>query len=248
VKNNTIVDIATLNQTRPGTGVALRPNFGGNNSAAEVADNSFSELDIAVTHPAGDTVEIDRSELATVVVSPDGTEQRIFTPTIQNAINAASTNDTIRVGPGEFQGPVQIVDGQTNLTIESIDGPESTVINATGTNTSTTPSFNAQAVRISADGVTIDGFTIVGDDAIVSGVFVAGGEGGGDNVQIVNNTIEGMSQPGFGGPSDNSAGIVTATGGNGTVGGLVARNNTIRDIGSTAKKQNNPDRTRNCTN
>jgi hypothetical protein len=65
VRNNTISDIATLDQTRPGpgTGVALRPNFGGNNSAAEVADNSFSELDIAVSHPAGDTVEIDRSLL-----------------------------------------------------------------------------------------------------------------------------------------------------------------------------------------
>jgi hypothetical protein len=92
--------------------------------------------------------------------------------------------------------------------------------------------------------VTIDGFNIVGDDTIVSGVFVAGGDGGGDNVRVVNNIIEGMSRPGFGGPSDNSAGIVTAAFGGGdpeVVDGFVARNNTIRDIGSNAKKPNNPD-------
>jgi hypothetical protein len=75
VRNNIISNISTLERLvardRPGTGVALRPNFNGTDSAAEVADNNFSKVDIAVTHPAGDAVEIDDSERATVIASTD---------------------------------------------------------------------------------------------------------------------------------------------------------------------------------
>jgi hypothetical protein len=202
-------------------------------------DNTFN----AAVEVVGAQIRAEGTAPADTVVNLDSGQTFTGGSAVQDAVDVAGQGDTIRVGPGEFQGPVQVTDGQTNLTMRSADGTGNTVINATDGSARSTPSFNAQAVRISVDGVTIDGFNIVGDDTIVSGVFVAGGDGGGDNVRVVNNIIEGMSRPGFGGPSDNSAGIVTAAFGGGgpeVVDGFVARNNTIRDIGSNAKKPNNP--------
>jgi hypothetical protein len=86
--------------------------------------------------------------------------------------------------------------------------------------------------------VTIDGFNIVGDDTIVSGIFVAEGT---DNVSVTNNIIEGMERPGSGSGVD-SFGILTAaeSGDDNLVEGFVARNNTIQDIGNVELSAGEP--------
>jgi hypothetical protein len=139
VDGNRIRNISTLNKNSPGTGIALRPNFGGTDSAAEVTDdNTFENVDIAVSHPEGDTVNESDSlrltNVATVVVDDDvdtNNKQRIFTPTIQNAVDAAASTATVDVRNGTFSEKVSIGE---NITL-------------TGENASNTPEINGQ-VRI----------------------------------------------------------------------------------------------------
>ena len=222
------LNLSGNNFTDPDAEVYVSDSTPSANLTAVSQANEFATPPVEVTRENGARVLVPRTATRVRVQNLD---QNTGFNSIQAAINNADPGDTIRVGPGEFQGPVQVVDGQTNLTIESTDGPGNTTINATDGNAQSVPSFNAQAVRISEDNVTIDGFNIVGDDTIVSGVFV--GEGA-DNVSVTNNIIEGMERPGSGSGVD-SFGIITASfqGDDDIIEGFVARNNTIQGIGNT---------------
>lgn len=68
---------------------------------------------------------------------------------IQAAIDAASPGDTIRVYPGTYAESITI---NKQLTVESRDGPEVTIIDRGRINTT--------LVSITADGVTFSGFTV----------------------------------------------------------------------------------------
>jgi len=202
VERNTVRNISSLNGMRVGTGVALRSNFNGNDSAAVVAGNSFAGLGIAVSHPQGDTATVDRTDLATVVVDDPGSmnQQRIFTLTVQNAVTAAESNATVEVGPGTFEESVTI--GVEGLTLEAAEGADATTINASS---DPIDLFDGTvAVKIAADDVKVDGFTVEGAGASVSFTAVEGVEvrnnvlkngllglnGGGD---IKNNTLGGVA-------------------------------------------------------
>jgi parallel beta-helix repeat protein/predicted outer membrane repeat protein len=75
--------------------------------------------------------------------------------TIQDAINASSTGDTVLVADGTYSGNILFGPGPTNktsITLRSVNGPESTTIMGDGTGT---------VVTFGADiNTTLDGFTI----------------------------------------------------------------------------------------
>ena len=54
--------------------------------------------------------------------------------TIQEAIDNASANDTILVGPGTYDGPIDFL--TRNIIVKSTDGPEATIIDGANTNAS----------------------------------------------------------------------------------------------------------------
>jgi hypothetical protein len=68
---------------------------------------------------------------------------------IQAAIDEASVGDTIEVAAGTYMESIII--NKANLTLKSKDGADKTIIDADGAR---------NAVKITADGVTVDGFTI----------------------------------------------------------------------------------------
>jgi surface glycoprotein (TIGR04207 family) len=179
---------------------------------------AFAGSAAAQQEPGNDTVHL---------LDETGSLEDTFTgnQAIVNAVNNASEGYTIKVGPGTYQTENRnnIYVETNNLSIIGVNKP------AIDFSQSTTVQSDDQIFRIEADNTTIDGFEIVGDDSVVSGVFVAGGA---DNVTVVNNTIRGMAKAGGGGPSVWSWGILTqAFRGDGDIQGFVARNNTIKNIG-----------------
>jgi parallel beta-helix repeat protein len=104
---------------------------------------------------------------AALCVSPDGSGG-CYT-SIQAAVNAANSGDTISVAPGTYQESVTI---STPLTLVGA-GADSTTIDAAGAD---------NAVHISTDGVWLQGFTIKGSR--LDGVLVNG-----KDATIMNNTI-----------------------------------------------------------
>lgn len=85
---------------------------------------------------------------------------------IQSAVDAATYGDTITVGPGTYNEAVSV---STNLTLQSVSGPEDTIVDATGLGQPVFTLTNYQS--------TIDGFTVMGGQASSGGAFTVSQSG-----------------------------------------------------------------------
>ncbi|MBE9506612.1 MAG: hypothetical protein IMY86_01050, partial [Chloroflexi bacterium] len=94
-----------------------------------------------------------------ITVCPAGPPECDY-QTIQEAINAAGTGDTVLVYPGTYAGQVTL---KTNVSLESSDGPEVTTITATEG-----PIVTASDVVSAA----VQGFSISGQDIITATVGI----------------------------------------------------------------------------
>jgi len=153
----------------------------------------------------------------------------IFVPadytTIQGAINASSTGDTIFVAAGNYEN-IQLVpgpNGRTNITLISLNGPESTIIDGSGstgsvvtiaggfeatldgfTITNGTTSENGGGILIGADAsVTINNCIISNNEASYGGGISCGQSSA---LEITNSIIQNNSATG-GTADDNGGGI-----------------------------------------
>ena len=100
-----------------------------------------------------------KAESNTWIVDDDGPAD--FS-TIQEAINAANSGDTIIVRDGTYTENVKV--NKDHLTIKSENGAEATIVQAAN------PDYNI--FQVTASYVTISGFTVIGGDGIGDGVFV----------------------------------------------------------------------------
>jgi parallel beta-helix repeat protein len=99
---------------------------------------------------------------------------------IQAAINASSPGDTILVHPGTYHENVDV--DKDHLTIRSYSGnPSNTIVDASG--------FSDNVFNVTADYVTIRGFTITGGEHLYDGVYLYYA----DYCEISHNTITGNS-------------------------------------------------------
>jgi hypothetical protein len=134
--------------------------------------------------------------------------------TIQAAINAAGTGDTINVAAGTYDEQVTV--NKDNLVIQSTDGAATTIINPTDT--------SAGGIWIQGSGNTFDGFTVrdFSDDSNENKIIRV--HSGADNNAIRNNVIQGnLNQVGI--ADQTEYGILVY--GSGTV----IESNEIFDIG-----------------
>jgi hypothetical protein len=129
----------------------------------------------------------DRRLLAVLNVPGDYT-------TIQAAINAASEDDTIQVGEGTYTESINI--NKAGLTVKATGDVDNTIINGVD-------ATKAATVMFSANGVTLDGFTIDNQNA-ADGRAIAPQNS--DGAAIVNNTIvnafRGIQGDFYGAPTD----------------------------------------------
>src|SRR2546426_3590146 len=79
-------------------------------------------------------------------------------PTIQAAVNAAQTNDTIHIAPGVYTGQVQIISKQLTLI-----GQPGTILRATTNMSSPPDSMNFPIIFIRFSQVTVRGLTFEGE-------------------------------------------------------------------------------------
>jgi len=115
--------------------------------------------------------------VATNGVDPDGSSWAKAYTTIQAAVNAASSNDTIIVGSsgtghgtGTYTENVDIGSSKTGLTIQSESGYNNTTVVAS--------SSSDHVFDVTADNVTIDGLTIYGaTDNEEAGIILSGVSG-----------------------------------------------------------------------
>jgi len=129
------------------------------------------------------------------LVYMDGfTNKNVFTrsypyATIQSAVDAANPGDTVLVHPGTYVESVYV---WKPVTISSTDGPETTVLDASGAG------WGSNGFTVIASDVTIEGFTIYGPKVFNSAPFMIGGLFPGDlrhlgveHVTVRNNIIQG---------------------------------------------------------
>ncbi len=139
--------------------------------------------------------------------------------TIQSAIDATSSGDTIEVAAGTYYETLTV--NVENLTLRSTDGAEKTIIDGI--------SFRYM-IQICSSDVTFDGFTVTNPDyaggADASGILIQGTEPI-NNVQILNNIVKAVRSE-TGTPS-----MFGATGinvGRGPLSNIVISGNTIENI------------------
>jgi hypothetical protein len=145
-----------------------------------------------------------------VPVSPVMAATTIVVPgvhlTIQAAINAAGTDDTIQVKTGTYTEDLTIPAGKDNLVLEPFgDGP--VTIKGVQMSLSTTWPAALPNIEILSDGVKLHGFTIQGPDP-VSGSYSSGVIIGGSNVEIYDNAFE-VTNSNDGTGADVSQGLQT---------------------------------------
>ncbi|MFC6874852.1 right-handed parallel beta-helix repeat-containing protein [Halobellus marinus] len=155
-------------------------------------------------------------ELTTV--KPDGT--------ISHAVDRASQDYTVLVESGTYNESVTI--DTANVTLESTASADETTIDLTDTE-DPGKAIAATAVKITAPGVTVDGFNIVGGTYAGTGVSVQVNKAP-SGVAITNNTISGFAGE-AGGDKKESFGIL-AWGTDTALENITIRGNTIEDIGS----------------
>ncbi|MBN1324197.1 MAG: right-handed parallel beta-helix repeat-containing protein [Methanotrichaceae archaeon] len=139
--------------------VALEDNSGNRNSSTW----SFQISAEAAEGGPGETVE------AVVDVCPEGD---CAYRSIQEAVDAATAGDTIRVSSGTYSENVVIGKGLTLIGVDTGEGRP--VVDA---------SFRGSAITLAADGITVEGFAAT--NAMESGIKVASN----DNV-IVDNVVD----------------------------------------------------------
>jgi len=141
------------------------------NLEAVVAENDFDRVDVIVGSTA-----ITRPPNENEVLNVD--QQSSF-DTIQNAVDSASAGNTIAVGSGTFDESVTV--DTRNLTLI---GPN---VGLAGDSSDRIPEATiTQGVRITADGVVLDGFTVTNDD--VNGILL-GPDAAPSDVTITNNVV-----------------------------------------------------------
>tara|TARA_B100001059_G_scaffold81121_3_gene79109 strand:+ start:10668 stop:11732 length:1065 start_codon:yes stop_codon:yes gene_type:complete len=91
--------------------------------------------------------------------------------TIQEAIDNASANDTILVGPGTYDGPIDFL--TRDIIVKSTDGPEATIIDGANTNASLVSMIHCNSPA------RLEGFTFQnadgGSDVSQDGNIIVGG-------------------------------------------------------------------------
>lgn len=141
VENNTVLNYSVGNSGKKAFKIVSEPasiNGDGNTSDFSIYDVVFN------SNPGISTVEL--SWLGPVYI-----EGKTFHNTIQNAIDSAETGDIIRVTPGTYKESVNI--NKNGLTLISTKGAENTNIESNTT-------AQEGVVAITANNVTLEGFTI----------------------------------------------------------------------------------------
>lgn len=157
----------------------------------------------------------DRWVPATLIVD-DTPRPGAFT-SIQAAVNAAHTGDTIRVFPGTYTEQVTVPDTKDRITLTAVE-PGKAVVKAPATLTATDGLIQIDG----ADDVTVRGFKITGPGNLFAGVWVYHN----GSAVIEGNTITSIRQNPLGG-AQSGIGVVLGRGG--TPGDAVIRDNTITD-------------------
>ena len=150
---------------------------------------------------------------------------------IQDAIDSAAPGDTVLVTNGIYQTGGRVVSGlMTNrvvvdkaLVVQSVNGPQNTVIKGYSLPTTTTNGDGAIRCIYLADGATLIGFTLMNGATRTSGAWDSEQSGGGawcnsTNAYLVNCIIEGNAC------WDSGGGVVR-----GTLSNCVLRNNSSMD-------------------
>jgi len=168
--------------------------------ANDVIDNLNDHNPATVTKIIGTDLVFGTVTTGTVTGAlPGGT-------TIQSAVTAASSPDTINVLEGAYTGAVYLDSTKTNVTLQSSGGAGATAITGPFINMSVGGGSRRALVGIDANGATIDGFTINCDSSTTQKnvMYVAG-----SSVQILNNTVT-AAAPGSSNPSNPDYGILVA--------------------------------------
>ncbi|MGA7720279.1 MAG: right-handed parallel beta-helix repeat-containing protein [Ignavibacteriaceae bacterium] len=176
VTNNTFTDNPVTYSTSADTSLdepsftSQKPNVTGIGGTATEPANPLPTLRIYDSSP----VMLTYNKFKTILVEPD--------QTIQPSINLANTGDIVYVFAGTYSGNLTI---STGITLVSASGSSSTTISGTS---------GSPAIIISADGVTVNGFTITNNSG------KTGVQTGNSNTTITNNIITNI------GVSDATAG------------------------------------------
>ena len=120
--------------------------------------------------------------LASSLIKSLGTNDYYVFPgmSIQTAINTANAGATIHVGPGTYNEAVTI--NKPNLTIQSTDGRDTTIINSPNGTLTTAVKVLANMGNTTVDGFTIQGFT---EGGIIQGMAAATGT----TFHVLNNKV-----------------------------------------------------------
>ena len=149
------------------------------NTCVDLGSNTLSGNAVgtrSVSNPAGQILD------AGVHNTTQGTDYC----SIQAAIDAADPCDSISVDPGSYAENVVI---NKSLTLSGpFSGTAGFDVSRDGTGEAVISPATGRAVRVNADDVVFDGFTVqnVNDTAISSGANYGGGS---DNVQVINNRV-----------------------------------------------------------
>jgi surface glycoprotein (TIGR04207 family) len=198
ISNNVIIQANTfsgIDQDSSGTAaaaLALGDPALGNSLTASISGNTFSDNFNHVV--LGD---VDGETIQSVVNSNNfdraASDDRLISPSIQNVVDSADSDDTVSVGPGTYEESI-VIDGTNNLTLQGVEDANgnSPVIVGDGANVGSQP---YAAIQVDGNGptqeTTIEGFTIRNPDGHY-GVYA--GTGGSntdvDGFVLRNNTIE----------------------------------------------------------
>lgn len=173
-------NVAVTGMTTPGTVVATIPSgvafdaVDNGNAASTFTDNTVNWVGGATT------LVVDKDGFATAADCDDPTPNTAFV-TIQSAIDAASSGNTIKVCPGTYAEELNINKPLTLL------GPNDTINPNTGARTDEAiivptfsdpinPGFGGPlVVYLATSGITFKGFTVDGDNPLVSGGLLFNG-------------------------------------------------------------------------
>ncbi|MFN6104224.1 MAG: beta strand repeat-containing protein, partial [Planctomycetaceae bacterium] len=117
------------------------------------------------------------------------------TPDVQRGVSTATAGDTVLVGPGTYSGALLI---DKSLTVKSSGGAASTTIQGASTDVN-----GPYAVRMAADNVRVEGFTISNLNAANGRAIAPSGQSGGqivDNIFV--NSFRGVQGDYYGRPTN----------------------------------------------